>query len=336
MIVKIGAAGKSFKGLSDYLTHDPGAKTNERVAWTHTRNLANDFVPAAVNEMYLTAENAELLKQEAGVRGGGRSTENPVKHISLSWAPDDNPSQAHMIKASEHFLQRMGWGEHQAIFIAHDDKSHKHVHIMVNAVHPESGLRFNESFEQRHAQRWALAYERENGRVHCAERLKDVQDRERNMPRNMWVEFRKNEQEFLKSEELLRKESEIPENPKNAEWKILKNFHEQERIAHFASGKSEFRELRSEIYREVREEFRERWANYYEMRKNGADAESWQRSRVGSSPTGRPCSNRSAILHARRYASPAMSAIANCSTIKSSRRLNYAGDKNLVSTMLRS
>jgi hypothetical protein len=79
MIVKIGKGGKSFKGLSEYLTHDPKANTDERVAWTHTHNLANDHVPSAVDEMYWTAQNAELLKQEAGIRAGGRATEEPVK-----------------------------------------------------------------------------------------------------------------------------------------------------------------------------------------------------------------------------------------------------------------
>ena len=52
MIVKISGVGKSFKGLSTYLTHDPNAKTDERVAWTRTLNLANDHVPSAVDEMY--------------------------------------------------------------------------------------------------------------------------------------------------------------------------------------------------------------------------------------------------------------------------------------------
>jgi hypothetical protein len=105
MIVKISGVGKSFKGLSIYLTHDPNANTDERVAWTHTLNLANDHVPSAVDEMYWSAQNAELLKQEAGIRAGGRATENPVKHVSLNWAPDDNPSQEHIIQTSQGFLR---------------------------------------------------------------------------------------------------------------------------------------------------------------------------------------------------------------------------------------
>jgi hypothetical protein len=42
VIVKIHSSGGSFKGLAQYLTHDPHAKTAERVAWTHTINCAHD------------------------------------------------------------------------------------------------------------------------------------------------------------------------------------------------------------------------------------------------------------------------------------------------------
>jgi hypothetical protein len=275
MIVKISGSGKSFKGLSTYLTHDPNANTDERVAWTHTLNLANDHVPSAVDEMYWTAQNAELLKQQAGVRAGGRATENPVKHISLNWAPDDNPSPEHMIATSESFLRHMRWNEHQAVLIAHDDKSYKHVHIMLNVVHPETGLRLNDGFEQRRAQAWALDYEREQGRIYCEQRQMNAEDREKNMPRNIWTAFQVNEKEFSRTEKIMAENaSEIPENPKNAEWKILKEFQRDERMEFFAQGKSEFSALRNSIYREVREEFRERWADFYEMRKDGADAES--------------------------------------------------------------
>jgi hypothetical protein len=277
MIVKISSGGKSFAGLSTYLTHDPEAQTDERVAWTHTHNLANDHVPSAVDEMYWTARNAELLKQEAGVRAGGRTTESPVKHVSLNWAPADDPSREHMIEASEGFLRHMRWNEHQAILIAHEDKAYKHVHIMLNAVHPETGKCLNDSFEQRRAQAWALDYEREQGRIHCAQRLLNVEEREKSPPRNIWMEFQRNQQEFERAEELLRENPEIPEyspqNRKKEEWKILKEIQKDERIQFFVDGKIQFLELRSSIYREVREEFRERWSDYYLARKNGTDAD---------------------------------------------------------------
>jgi len=149
MIVRILSRGKSFKGLATYLTHDPKAKSDERVAWTHTLNLANDHVPSAVDEMLWTARNAEMLKQEAGIRAGGRATETPVKHLSLNWSPDDKPTREHMIATTQDFLRHMKWEEHQTVIVAHQDKEYSHVHLMLNSVHPETGLKLDDNYDFR-------------------------------------------------------------------------------------------------------------------------------------------------------------------------------------------
>jgi hypothetical protein len=273
MIVRIMSRGKSFNGLATYLTHDPDqAKTAERVAWTHTHNLANDDVPCAVNEMVWTARDAE---QEAGVRAGGRATANAVKHVSLNWAPEDKPTREHMIETTEGFLRHMKWQEHQAIVVAHNDKAHAHVHVMLNVIHPETGLRLNDDFERHRAQEWALEYERAQNRIYCEQRLKNPEQREGGPPRNVWMAFWMNQQEFEKSENSLAKNDGIsrgePENRENSEWKILKDIQRDQRIGFFADGKSEFSELRNSIYREIREEFRGRWADYYSAGREGAD-----------------------------------------------------------------
>jgi len=145
---------------------------------------------------------------------------------------------------------------------------------MLNRVHPETGLRLNESYEQRRSQTWALEYEREQNRIHCEQRLKSTDEREKNMPRNMAMAFKANEQEFSRAEKMLVENSpEILENHKNAEWKILKEFQRDERLGFVAQGKLEFAELRNEIFQEVKEEVRPRWAEFYEARKNGLDRE---------------------------------------------------------------
>src|ERR1700728_1078184 len=312
MIVKISGSGKSFKGLAQYLTHDPKAETNERVAWTHTHNLANDDVACAVNEMYLTAENAELLKQEAGVRAGGRRAENTVKHVSLNWAPADNPSQDHMIKSGNHFLETMGWGDHQAMFVGHSDKSYKHLHIILNATHPETGLHLNESYENARAQAWAAQYERSQDCIRCPQRLQDPAEREKAMPRNMWVAFQQNEKAFSRAEEFLRENSENnPDNIQNSEWKILKDYQRSEREQFFADGKSQFSELRNSIYQTVREEFRGRWNDYYEARRNGGDAGSLRELKQGI------IADQTAALEPRREAA--------CQELREQRDTQYRG-----------
>jgi MobA/VirD2-like, nuclease domain len=315
MIVKIGGGGKSFKGLSTYLTHDPEANSDERVAWTHTHNLANDHVPSAVDEMVWTARNAELLKQENGVRAGGRATETPVKHISLNWAPDDNPTREHMIETTEGFLCHMNWHELQAVLVAHDDKTYRHVHVMLNTVHPETGLRLNDDFERRRAQAWALDYERQQGHIHCEQRLGNVEDREKAMPRNIWMAFQENEKEFQRTEKMRGENRDIrenpPENPKNSEWKILKELQRVERQEFFAQGKSEFSKLRTLIYREVREEFRERWNDYYKAEKLGTEADRYIRDAVKVELV----TDQKAVLETRRDAA--------CLELRASRAARY-------------
>jgi hypothetical protein len=278
MIVRILSCGRSFNGLATYLTHAPdGAKTAERVAWTHTLNCANDHVPSAVDEMLWTARQAELLKQEAGISAGGRAAgPTVVKHVSLNWAPDEDPTREHMIDTANDFLRHMRWEEHQALLVAHADKEHAHVHLMLNGIHPETGLRLSDSFEQRRAQAWALAYEREQGRIYCEQRLLEPNEREDAPTRPAWMAFRKQQRDQENQEKAQREwgaESENSQNPrdKNTDWKRLKEFQRQEREDFFADGKSAFSELRTSIYQETREEFRGRWRDFYTAQKNGED-----------------------------------------------------------------
>lgn len=278
MIVRILSSGKSFSGLANYLTHDAEAKTEERIGWTHTLNLAHDHIPSAVDEMIWTARSAELLKQEAGIRPGGRATENPVKHLSLNWSPEDDPTREHMIETTEEFLRHMKWDEHQAVLVAHEDKAYAHVHVMLNMIHPETGLRLDDDFERRRAQAWALEYEQEQGRVYCEQRLKDPEEREDAPTRPAWLAFEKSQKKFEREEKILEKQTpilvgdrEIPEMTPSDEWRILKEIQRDERKAFFADGKSAFSELRHSIYREIREEFRERWSDFYTAERNGGD-----------------------------------------------------------------
>jgi hypothetical protein len=185
-----------------------------------------------------------------------------------------------MIATTEQFLEHMKWQEHQALLVAHEDKAHAHVHVMLNVIHPETGLRLNDDFERRRAQAWALEYEQEQGRVYCEQRLKAPEEREDSPTRPAWTAFEKKRQNFERDEKILENqnpilinEREFPKNNHDAEWKILKEIQRDERLAFFADGKSAFSELRNSIYREVREEFRERWSDYYEARKNGAEGD---------------------------------------------------------------
>jgi hypothetical protein len=286
MIVKLQKAGSSFVGLASYLTEQ-----KDRVAWTHSLNCANDDVPSVVHEMYTTFSQAELLKQEAGVHAGGSVVETPVKHISLNWHPDEKPTQEHMIATAEAFLKEMGWEQHQALLVAHNDKPHSHVHIELNRIHPETGRALDDSFERRRASDWALAYEHENGNVRCPQRETEFAERTPSPTRETWQKLREAQEQFDRNEQAERERAEgyLGKEDRTTEiraheWQILKDEQRAEREAHFAEGRTVFRELRNEMHREVREHFRQEWGDYYAACRDGLggeDAFAWKADIVG-------------------------------------------------------
>lgn len=288
MIVRMLPSGRSFKGLAAYLTHDAGAETRQRVAWTHTVNCAHDDAPSAVHEMLTTVHDAEALKEEAGVRAGGRALQKPVKHLSLNWHPSDQPDQQHMIATTQTFLEHMGWADHQALLVAHTDREHAHVHVMINVVHPETGLKLDDGLEKRRAQEWALEYERAQGVIHCEQRLLNAAEREDAPTREAWLKLKESQEQHLKSEAAKRVYDDdymaSEENRKiinSEEWKILKSHQRDEREAFMVEGKVAYGELGKAVSREVRETFRDEWADYYAQKKNGADAEALSELKAG-------------------------------------------------------
>jgi len=276
MIVKIQKAGSSFKGLTTYLTDE-----KERVAWTHSLNCANDDVASVVHELYMTYSQAEFLKEQAGVHAGGSTVDKPVKHISLNWHPDEAPTREDMIAATEAFLKRMGWDEHQALLVAHNDKAHAHVHIELNRIHPETGKALNDNFERRRASDWALDYERERGNIYCADRLLEHENRTPSPTRDTWRQLREAEDKYHSDERASVERMEADhfqrgdreEEIKSREWHLLKGHQRAEREAFFAEGKAAFKEVRTEVYREVREKFREDWGAYYAATRTVTDRE---------------------------------------------------------------
>jgi ATP-dependent exoDNAse (exonuclease V) alpha subunit len=92
-----------------------------------------------------------------------RKCENDCLHASLSWEKGQSPSADDMRDAAQGFLKSLGMDTAQAVFIAHDDKEHSHVHIIASRVDPETGRAFSQVNDFAYAQAWALHYERERG-----------------------------------------------------------------------------------------------------------------------------------------------------------------------------
>lgn len=292
MIIRIQASGGSFRGAGAYYLHDKAAAAGidtgrlqggqlqaqenalkptsaERVWFTETRNCMNHDPFRALDEMWGVAADQDWLKMQAGVKRGGRVCESPVKTIAMSWHRADAPSPEHMIESADAFLKHMGWQEHQAVIVGHDDTDHKHLHIILNRVHPETGRTLDDYREQKRAQEWALQYERAHDQVRCdareanaarqaerkAERKDAGQDQTRqaandHLPHNVIELTRPLEQQFM-ADELQRAARQ------------LKVEQRDERKEFFADGAKLFKATRAAAYKEVREEFKAEWRDYY-------------------------------------------------------------------------
>lgn len=173
MVPKVGT-GRGIKGLVDYVTHDKGhATTSERVAWTHTRNLATSDPRRAAAIMGATARAADQLKADAGVKATGRKLDKTVVHLSLSWPPDTNPDQATMIAAGREAMASLGVEDHQALMVAHTDEDHPHLHIVIGRTHPATGKAAPLSNDRLELSRWAERWERDHEGVRCAQRVEN-------------------------------------------------------------------------------------------------------------------------------------------------------------------
>lgn len=187
MVPDIAKAGHSFKGAMAYYLHDKRQdgqtaqpQTAERVQWTETRNLATDGPHTATRIMIATAQQAEQLKAAAGVKNTGRKSNAHVYAYSLAWHPDEagQLDRAEMIRAADASLRALGASDRQAVIVCHRDRAHPHVHVIVNRVHPETGVMLSTSNDRRKLSAWANEYERERGQILTPKREEARQARE--------------------------------------------------------------------------------------------------------------------------------------------------------------
>jgi hypothetical protein len=272
MVPNIAKSGSSFRGAGKYYLHDKAAErdgerkpdTHDRVAFTATRNCVNDNPHRAIDEMWATAAAQTELKRASGLSLGGRKCTDPVKTISLSWHPSETPTPEQMIAAADSYLTRMGWSEHQALYVGHNDTAHPHIHIILNRVHPETGRVLDDRKDYRRAQEWALDYEKEHGRIFCEKRLdyeRAPHERQHahandNIPHDVILLTRPQEQQFQQSE--LSREA-----LDRLERDLLKADQRAEREAWFADGAQLFKDTRNAVWREVKEDYREDWKQFY-------------------------------------------------------------------------
>lgn len=138
MIGKVPRPGKGFKGLVSYLLHGDRRKPHDkdRVAWVETRNLLVRDPAKAPSLMRATAALSKRVKR-------------PVYHYVISWHRDEAPSDDIMRQVADTTCADLGLDDYQALYIAHKDTEHRHVHIVVNRVHPETRRAWKTSHDYR-------------------------------------------------------------------------------------------------------------------------------------------------------------------------------------------
>lgn len=259
--VEIGS-GKSFRGLAAYLLHDADhAATAERVDWAESINLKGADPERAWRMMAATAMSADALKAAAGIKKG-RKAVNTVFHLALTFNPDDNPSAELQRRAVQGALKAIGLDAYQALAVAHRDKNHAHVHVMVNLIHPETGLSAASkqdgqpailSYSQRKLSKWAEGFEREHGLIVTEGRLANANKRAqgqqvdaRRKPRNVYERDKEETQDrrrdykkrdFTEQARALADESRDMNDRHGTEWTALRIvYHARKEAAYAATG----------------------------------------------------------------------------------------------------
>ena len=115
----------SFRKLLWYLTkeRDPLSRDERARGIVITNGVVS--IETADIEMQAVADQNKLCG-------------DPLYHFQISWRPGERPSQKQWHDAAERVLRELEFQDHQYVIVAHEDRAHFHIHIMVNRIHPET------------------------------------------------------------------------------------------------------------------------------------------------------------------------------------------------------
>jgi hypothetical protein len=149
-MIGMSSSSRSFEALGTYLVAGRSGTERDRVAWSASRNLPTDDPQLAAKIMRATAaQNARVDK--------------PVYHLALSFDPNDRVDRATMERVADRVLAALQLQDHQVVIVAHKDREHAHVHLLVNRVHPETGKVWSRWQDQRIVQQVLREEERALG-----------------------------------------------------------------------------------------------------------------------------------------------------------------------------
>jgi hypothetical protein len=125
-MIAVSSKSRSFESLGRYLVNAKDGDEQDRVAWSASRNLPTDDPELAAKIMRATAAQNVRVEQ-------------PVYHLTISFDPGDAVDRAAMERIADRVIDTLGLQEHQVLIVAHADRDHPHMHLLINRVHPETG-----------------------------------------------------------------------------------------------------------------------------------------------------------------------------------------------------
>lgn len=156
MIGKILPHKPTFGRRTSYARYEKNNIT-PRDEWTITRNLEGVDPDYAHIVMAATAKQSRRVKVPCG-------------HMILSWAANDYPGNEQMVQQTDQAMRDLGLSQHQAIYVAHDDTDHRHVHVVFNRVHPETFKAASDSNERHKLRQSLMRQEQEYGLTQTPEK----------------------------------------------------------------------------------------------------------------------------------------------------------------------
>jgi len=149
---KSAAKAARIRELVRYITAPGAGGGLEKCIYWEAANFITDALGAQVMEMI-------ALGQES-VR-----SQDPVDHWTISWPEDEKPSIAQAREAVEVLIRQSGLAGHQHVFALHDDTHCRHLHVVVNRVHPETlkVIKINQGFYKETGQQVAAIVEKLQG-----------------------------------------------------------------------------------------------------------------------------------------------------------------------------
>lgn len=127
MIGRVHGTGISFKKLCSYLATGEDGLQLER-----DRVLGVEFFKLPTRNWEVAA-----CMMAATASTSVSNTQEPLYHFSISCHPDDPVDSETLRGIARRTIRDMGLRDYQVVVFAHKDRSHPHLHFVVNRVHPE-------------------------------------------------------------------------------------------------------------------------------------------------------------------------------------------------------